>query len=220
MSATSISSRKVLPFVGAELAMLAGLALAAGCGEREPALRQYQEIVVEAPTRQERVADVAAMAQQMPPAGGGMAGTPVATGSAALTWTTPDGWTEQPGQAMRMATFLVGPDRKECTIVSFPGDVGGIEANLRRWIGQLQATVADDALAKFARAPETFQSEGGLGCLVYDFSGLLPAGSAQSMLAAIVPMDGQTVFVKLMGPRDLLAAERERFLSLCRSLKP
>jgi hypothetical protein len=180
--------------------LVAAGCLAAGCRERAPELRQYREVAVEPPTRQERVADVAAMARQMPPAGGDMASTPVATGSVALKWTVPEGWVEQPGQAMRMATFLVGPDRRECTIVSFPGDVGGIEANLRRWIGQLEATVADEALAKFARAPETFQSEGGLGCLVYDFSSLLPAGSAQSMLAAIVPMDGQTVFVKLMGP--------------------
>lgn len=194
--------------------------LTCGCRDRAPVLRHYREVAVEAPTRQERAADVAAMARQTPPAGGDMASTPVATGGAALTWTVPEGWTEQPGNAMRMATFLVGPDRKECTIVSFPGDVGGIEANLRRWLGQLNADVSDDALAKFARAPETFQSEGGLGCLIYDFAGVLPAGAPASILAAIVPMEGQTVFVKLLGSRDLLAAERERFLALCRSLKP
>jgi hypothetical protein len=200
--------------------LVAAGCLAAGCRERAPELRQYREVAVEPPTRQERVADVAAMAQQAPSAGGDMAATPVATGTAVLTWRVPEGWIEQPGRAMRMATFLVGPDRKECTIVSFPGDVGGIEANLRRWIGQLNVTVPDEALARFARMPETFQSEGQLGCLVYDFTGLLPADAPQSILAAIVPMDGQTVFVKLMGPRDLLAAERERFLDLCRSLKP
>ncbi len=121
---------------------------------------------------------------------------------------------------MRLATFQVGSDGGECTITVFPGDVGGLEANLRRWLGQLKADVADAELARFARAPVTLQSEGNLACLIYDFAGLLPADHTHSLLAAVVPRDGVTAFIKFTGPRVLLAAEKENFYSLCRSLKP
>jgi hypothetical protein len=213
------------------VACLALPALFAGCGESRPAIRTYREVAAAEPTPDARAADVAAMSRAMPPEagqpparGGGsmgdMASMPVQGGGVTLRWTTPAGWEERAGNAMRMATFLVGPDRAECTIASFPGEVGGLEANLRRWAGQLDATVPDDALARFARSPETFESEGGLPCLVFDFAALLPADAPASMLAAVVPMEGVTVFVKLMGRPALLAEQKAAFASLCRSLRP
>ena len=42
---------------------------------------------------------------------------------AALAWTTPDGWEEQAGQGMRLATFVAGGERGrvECSVVSLAG---------------------------------------------------------------------------------------------------
>lgn len=187
-----------------------------GCDRSDRAVRRYQEIAV----TPERSAPSAVTPPIAAAASGDMASTPVQTSDTKLTWTTPTGWTEGAVRAMRLATFIVDAAGRECVITIFPGEVGGLEANLQRWLGQLQATVAPEVLSKFARAPETFQSEGGLPCLVYDFAGLLPAEATDSLLAAVVPMDGQTAFVKLNGTRDQLAAEKENFLALCRSLKP
>ena len=182
------------------------------CDRPAPTVRRYQEISIQ-PEQKAAPVDPA-------PARMDMASTPVATAESKLTWTTPAGWVEQGGGQMRLATFKVGPEGAECAITVFPGDVGGLEANLKRWLGQLQVEIPDDVLAKFARSPQTFQSEGNLPCLVYDFEGLLAADRADCLLAAVVPTDGSTTFVKLAGPRTLLASEKENFLALCRSLKP
>lgn len=156
------------------------------------------------------------------PAGqpGDMASTPVPTANTRLQWTAPAGWAEQGGSQMRLVTFRVGSDGAECSITMFPGEVGGLEANLRRWLGQLKVQVADAEVARFARAPATFQTEGDLPCLVYDFAELMPAGKPDSLLAAVIPLSGNTAFVKFTGAKTVLATEKENFLALCRSLRP
>jgi hypothetical protein len=60
-------------------------------------------------------------------------------------WETPDGWTEEPGEGMRKATFKVTGDGPtlECTVISLPdpnGDPTSTDytlANINRWRGQL-----------------------------------------------------------------------------------
>jgi len=202
------------------------------CGRpSEPELRRYREISLPPPSRAERAADVAAMAQAPvvtnatpPPAG--MAsdrmapGAPaVASAATSVQWTAPAGWVEQPGNPMRIMTFLVGPGRVECTLTAFPGSVGGIEGNLQRWAGQINVNLEPDALARFARTPKTFETEGKFPCLVYDFADVAPEAEP-STLAAILPLDDRTLFVKLTGPRALLAEHKEAFTALCRSLRP
>ncbi len=173
------------------------------------------------------MADVAAMARAQPdsmPAAPVSDRTapgapPVAAASASVRWTTPEGWVEQPGNPMRIMTFVVGPSRAECTLTAFPGAVGGIEGNLARWAGQIQLSLPQEALARFARAPATFETEGGFACLVYDFADLAPEADP-SILAAILPLDDRTLFVKLTGPRAALADQKDAFTALCRSLRP
>lgn len=193
------------------------LLLGAGCNRSETEVRRYKEIAV-APERPATPMPSAHPAA--PPGERDMTSTPVQTSETRLTWTTPPGWTEGAARPMRLATFVTGSSGRECVITVFPGDVGGLEANLQRWLGQLQVTVAPDALSKFARAPETFQSDGGLPCLIYDFASVVPADAAESLLAAVVPLEGRTAFVKLGGTRAQIAAEKVNFLALCRSLKP
>lgn len=208
------------PFAALALALALG---AAGCGRPASGLRAYREVAVPPPDAPVRGgASVPGLPPGMgePGAAGAMASAPVAVSGASLQWTAPAGWVEQPGQAVRLVTFLVGPDRAECTIVGFPGDVGGLEANLRRWLGQLKADVSDDALALFASRPESFTSEGGLDCRVFDFATILAPDAPASMLAAVVPLGSQTFFVKLAGSHALLAAEKDNFMALCRSLRP
>jgi hypothetical protein len=190
-------------------------------GSSDAELRRYREISIEPPSRAERMADVAAMARAQPDAmpAGTASDRNAPAAPIAVRWTTPDGWVEKPGNPMRIMTFLVGPERAECTLTAFPGAVGGIEGNLARWAGQLNLNVAQDVLARFARAPATFETEGGFACLVYDFADVAP-DSDPSILAAILPLDDQTLFVKLTGPRALLADQREAFKALCRSLRP
>lgn len=202
------------------------LALLAACTrQEEPELRRYREISIPAPTRTERRADVAAMSQVPPataPAASAMnaPGAPaVASTPTELAWTTPDGWTEHRNNPMRIVTFLVGPEQAECAVTAFPGAVGGIEGNLQRWAGQINLSLAPDALARFARGPETFKTQGEFSCLLYDFGAAAPEIDP-SMLAAILPLDDRTIFVKFTGPRALLARQKAAFRALCESLRP
>lgn len=213
-----------------------GAALVCACGRGDGhAPRHYREIVETSPTRAERAADVAAMIRAeaeapgsaLPqrrtdaPLGAGSASTTVIVARAgiALRWTLPPDWSEEPGNPMRLMTFRVGPERAECTLTAFPGAVGGIEGNLARWAGQLELSLAPEVLSRFARSPKTFETEGKMPCLLYDFTTVSPE-SDPSMLAAILPLEGRTVFVKLVAPRRVIEAQRGAFEQFCRSLRP
>lgn len=203
--------------------VLCALSLSA-CGRDSsaPQMRRYREIATTPHTHAEQSPEANAIERAQAQMGGDMnaPGAPaVSAAKVAVNWTTPEGWTEQPGNPMRIATFLVGPEKAECTLTAFPGTVGGIEENLQRWAGQIGLRVTPENLAKFARAPATFKTDGDFSCLVYDFASVAP-DAEPSMLAAILPLDEQTLFVKLTGPRALLAEQKEAFTALCRSLRP
>ncbi|MCS6770683.1 MAG: hypothetical protein NZ740_01500 [Kiritimatiellae bacterium] len=209
------------------LAAVAATVMVGCTRENDLQPRRYREIFVEAPTRTERLADVAAMARAQPtesaapsPADRDAPGAPtVAAAPVAVRWTSPEGWVEKPGHPMRLMTFAVGANGAECTLTAFPGPVGGLEGNLARWAGQINVSIPADELARFARSPQTFETEGGFPCLVYDFAAVAPEADP-SMLAAILPADTHTIFVKLTAPRALIAEQKEAFLALCRSLRP
>jgi len=118
---------------------------------------------------------------------------------------------------MRLATFIAGGN--ECTITSFPGDVGGLRANVDRWLGpgQLDADLSGEAVADFIAGADALTTKGGLHGVFLDFTSL--AGEGNSMLAAVLKKDDATVFVKFMGPREVLEKEREMFLALAESLE-
>jgi len=59
-----------------------------------------------------------------------------------LTWKTPDGWNERAETGMRVATFTMGDDRLECSVIPLPAPDGAdsdeyLLANVNRWRGQL-----------------------------------------------------------------------------------
>lgn len=209
--------------------LAAALVLGASACSRAPEQRQYEELTLRPqPPAAAAPANAPAAAPQGPlsaaAASSAMAGT-VSGAAVSLAWTAPEGWREQPGSSVRLATFFAGPESApaECSITAFPGDVGGTEANLRRWLGQLNAEPpAPEAFASFVKHAQSITTQGGLSGHLYDFADLLPdlPAEATSTLAAVLQVEGATVFVKMMGPKALLGQERERFTELCRSFKP
>jgi hypothetical protein len=191
--------------------MLLGLAagLFSGCSQDAREIRHYREIVVQAPA-----------APAHSPDDGHNHAEPAAP-QGRLAWTAPEGWTELPGSEMRLATFKIGTENAECTIVAFPGEAGGVKANIRRWLGQISVEVGDEQLDAFLRSQPSITTEGGLPCTIFDFAPLLPVGADNptSMIAGIAAANRQSIFIKLMGPASVLAAEQERFTALCTSLR-
>lgn len=203
------------------------LLLLTGCGSSERTVRHYQKIrFARQETEQQPAVPTpseprAAIPGAMPAldAARGMGDLPAeALGDKLpLVWDIPSGWEDHGSSGIRIATFRVAG--QECTILSFPGDVGGDEANLRRWLGQLNQSASAETVARLTASAATGQTASGFDIRYYDFSVVLPADAAQSTLAGIIPVGEQTVFVKLTGDANVLAAQKSAFEALCRSIR-
>jgi len=128
-------------------------------------------------------------------------------------WHPPSDWKPQPASGLRLASFLVsnGPgETADISVVTFGGTGGDELANINRWRGQLKlGPVAAEALPSQI---ETLPTAAG------DFSvaDLTAAEAVKGKpLARIVGAwlrRGNTVwFFKMMGPADLVGAQKDAF---------
>lgn len=195
------------------------------CDDRR-SLRQYEEIALNAepPVKPNPHAsmmmDMGQGMQTQDPAMQAMLSSSISQVN--LTWETPQGWTEEKGTGMRMATFTTtDADPITCTIVSLGGGSGGVEANVQRWLGQLALDVSDQSFAQFMDKQSTLQSAGGLEVRLIDFRSLHSTNdeTQPSMLAGIIERDEQTIFIKMTGSRRSINQNQEPFKSLLTSLK-
>jgi len=143
----------------------------------------------------------------------------------AWSWEKPLLWREEASDGLRLATFSIA-DREssgQCTLVPLPGDGGGIQANVQRWLEQLNLPQPSTSeLADFLSRQKQMRTNGDLPVMVIDFTTLSrrQERSGASMLVAIVSGENQTMFVKLCGARALVEKNRQAFAEFCRSLSP
>jgi len=143
--------------------------------------------------------------------GGGMDSIPVqAAGGASLIWQAPADWQNQPGNAMRKGSYALGGGA-EVAITAFPGDVGGVLANVNRWRGQAGLPPVDEA--GLGQATTGIESNG-LHFLVVDAE-----GGSTSVVAALLPWSGGTWFFKLTGPAEAVTRAKPAFLSFLKSVR-
>jgi hypothetical protein len=137
---------------------------------------------------------------------------------ASLTWTAPADWQAKPLGAMRIGSFTVSSDagNADISIISFPGEAGGLLPNINRWRGQLG--LAPLAETDLAGATTALDGAGGLHFTVVDLSGQA-AGAPARMLGAILSFEGQTYFFKLTGPDALVTSEKPAFLDFLKTVK-
>lgn len=151
-----------------------------------------------------------------PPAGQTMANTAVPTaGGNNLTWTAPSAWTPKTGSSMRKGSYAVKHDGAEAdfAITAFPGDTGGLHANLNRWRGQVG--LGNASPAELDAALIHLDGRGGFHFEVIDLTG--PSGTR--MLGAITSYGGNSWFFKLMGPDAVIAAHRAAYLDFLHTVK-
>jgi len=148
-----------------------------------------------------------------------MANTAVPTANGpSLVWSAPAAWRPKSGSAMRKGSYAVpGPGGAEAdlSITAFPGDVGGDLANVNRWRGQVQLPPLGPG--ELEAGVSRIQANG-LALTVVDLTGA-GAANRQSIVGAIVPVNGSTWFFKLMGPAPVVAAAKPAFLEFLRSVK-
>lgn len=150
-------------------------------------------------------------------------GTPV--NAAGLTLALPTGWqAEAPSSSMRAAQATIDGSAGPGQLAVFffgPGGGGGVDANIDRWISQMESPGA-------APAREAFDANG-LRVTSIDLSGTLKASTIGSfpstdqpgyrMLAAVVEGPGGPWFLRAVGPEATIAEQRDAFIAMLRGAR-
>lgn len=201
--------------------ILLAAALLVACGETAPETAADDAAPQASATGEAAVpaSEPAPEASVSTPAGGQTIAAPGAE------FTLPEGWVaEEPASAMRLAQARIPGDAgpAELTVFYFgPGGGGGLEANLGRWIGQVDG--ADEPTR------ESF-TLGDWQVTWIDVTGTLKPSTMGTgptepqpdsrLLGAVVEGEGGPWFFKATGPAATLEAQRDAFLALLKSGRP
>lgn len=173
-------------------------------------------------------APIAPMSSRDVPAAGGAAPGMAGGGAAAgIDYDLPAGWaSEQPSSGMRLAQASIpGPGGPGQLVVFYfgPGGGGSVEANIERWVGQVEPAPGEQP------ERETFEANG-FRVTAVDLSGtLLPTGMGMGptepqpdsrMIAAVVEGEGGPWYFKATGPEATLADQRDELMGLLKSVRP
>ncbi len=137
-----------------------------------------------------------------------------------LRWNVPDGWQPAGERMMRLVTLNPKSGTEvECYVSVLPGAAGGVVENVNRWLGQFaQAAVTQVEIDKWDKV-KVLGKDAPIVEATGTFTGMGGGPkSGQSLLGTLVTLDDRVVFIKMTGPQAQVQAERERFLTFCRSL--
>ena len=153
--------------------------------------------------------------------------------AAGLVFTTPDGWQKVPtSSSMRVADFSLpraagDVEDAELVLYYFAGSGGGVDANLERWLGQMQQP---DGRPSRLRAKKQTRTVNGLAVTLLDVSGTyvaeLSPGTAVRhnkpnfrLRAAVIQTPRGPYYIKLTGPRKTVARWTRSFDQFVASLR-
>ncbi len=136
---------------------------------------------------------------------------PTAPAAAGPTWAKPADWAEQPRTAMRLGNFTAEDGQAEITVMTFPGAVGGLLANVNRWRGQSGLPPVNDA--GLASATERVSVSGTPATLVE------AVGDKIGSISVYHPVGSHTWFYKITGPSAVVTAEKSAFMEFLQSIR-
>lgn len=135
-------------------------------------------------------------------------------------WTIPAGWNpESPGPMVQLAFGVSGGQEEaaKVTVSSFPGDVGGVLANVNRWRGQVGLEPVE--ASGLAQVTSKLDLATG-GAIVADMTGQDPrTGKPARMVAVIAPQGERTWFYKFLGDVAVVGTQKDAFLGFVKSAK-
>jgi len=128
-------------------------------------------------------------------------------------WEVPESWAAGEGSPMRRGSYTANGTggSVDIAITSFPGDVGGLLANLNRWRGQIGLPPVAESDLETAVERRMIN---GREAVLMDI-----AGPGQSTLAAIFEHEGHSWFFKATGPAASVAEQREGFNRFLNSIR-
>lgn len=138
-------------------------------------------------------------------------------GAPKARWEVPEAWKAEPAPQMVHSKWKVATDAgsADVTVSVFPGETGGLTANLNRWRSQVGLPPAPEA--ELAALADNLDVLGGKATLA-DFAGSSPEdGRANRIVAAVVRRDGLSWFYKLLGHPAVVEANREAFVKFVQS---
>jgi len=153
--------------------------------------------------------------------------------AAGLTYTTPEGWRQSaPASSMRVAEFTLPRatgDAEDAILIVyyFGGQGGGVDANMQRWIGQMQQANGQPSSAS---ARKESRKVNGLAVTLVDVSGTYVAemspGAANRnnkphfrLRAGVVETPKGPYFIKLTGPEKTVTKWDRAFDQFVSSFK-
>jgi len=121
-----------------------------------------------------------------------------------VAWTAPESWQEiESGSSARVATFKAA-NGLEIAVTSFPGDVGGLVANVNRWRGQVGLESTDEQGVN-----DMIQRLEGVDVITVDL-----LGTDARLVGTIINVgDGKTWFAKAMGPAASVGEVKEELIA-------
>ena len=185
--------------------------------EKAPEKRIYAEIVIK-PAAEAKESASFHSDITMPQA-------PISKGTKVkLSWKLPVDWVERTSSGMRLATFSTGngTDLVECTIVSLGSQAGSLQANVERWMRQINLPpLSQNDMNKFLSKQEKLKTQERIPFSLIDFTALQEDAqdSSPSIIAVILFFEDSNIFVKMTGNKVALIKNKEKFRSLCQSLK-
>ncbi len=150
---------------------------------------------------------------------GAMTGSVPTAEGMALLWTAPAHWTAKSLGSMRKGSYAVAGEAGavgDLAITAFPGDTGGLFANVNRWRGQVGLGPIE--AAQLEASVKNIEANG-LKMTIVEATGQAN-GVSTTLLGAIVPHEGQTWFFKLIGPAALVTHEQTAFRDFLSTIKP
>lgn len=137
----------------------------------------------------------------------------------ALNFDRPEGWRDGRMSMMRMAAFNAGPEDSsaEITVITAGGDLRG---NVARWMGQVEGGQPDDADVDQALESAEKLTVAGRDAQRFILHPKDKDSQATSIDATIVPLENDfSLFIKMVGPADVIADQDEAMRSFLKSLK-
>ena len=127
------------------------------------------------------------------------------------TWTVPGSWEEKAPTSMRLGNFTAGAGKAEITVMTFPGEVGGLLANVNRWRGQSGLPPVD--AAGLTDVTQQITVSGTPATLVE------AVGEKTASYSVFHPVGNATWFYKISGPSEAVTPENAAFRAFLESIQ-
>ncbi len=136
-------------------------------------------------------------------------------------WDVPEGWEDAGKTSMRLGNFTItdGPG-VQCYVTLLGGAAGGMEANINRWQDQLgQPALSSEEIDAMPKT-KVLGEEIPVLDVAGTYQGMSGGANENSRLLGVARHLGEkSIFVKMIGPDEAVAAQKDNFIAFCNSLR-